>query len=667
MALGVGSSLDVNGLVTQLMAAEQQPLNALATKEAKYRSQLTAYGSLKGALSSLQSSVATLTNPAKFSAVSASIADTTLASVSASSSAMPGSYSINVTQLAQSQKLQSTAFAATSTTIGTGTLNISFGTYTDDLTGFTSSKASKSITIGASQSSLSGVRDAINAANVGISANIINDGTHGNQLVITSTDSGASNALKITVADSSDGSNTDTAGLSQLTYDGTLSSHMTQSAGMGPKDAVLTIDGIEIKKPSNSITDAITGITVNLLKTSTIGVTTNLTVNYDTKAIQSTIQTFVDSYNTLNTTINNLSTYDAANNTASVLTGDSTLQSLKSQLRQVFNAALSTAGGGLTTLSDIGITFQRSGSLALDSTKLNTVLKNPTKDVSTLFAALGKPSDSLIRFDKSTIDSKNGIYAVNVSRLATQGNAVGTAQGSSLAITTDLNDTLTLTVNGKTVTVKLAAGSYTTANNLAAEVQSKINGASVLSSSNTSVTVSATLGGELTIRSNHYGSNSTVSNITGSASTTILGMTDYTNGSGLDAMGTIGSTSATGSGQILTGVSESNKGLSVSILGGTLGDRGTLRFARGYAYNLNNLLTKMLDSNNLIGSRVSGINTSIKEIGKDREQINLHLATIEKRYRTQFTALDQMLSGMSQTSNFLTQQLANLPGSTNKS
>ena len=664
MALGVGSSLDVNGLVTQLMAAEQQPLNALATKEAKYRSQLTAYGSLKGALSSLQSSVATLTNPAKFSAVSASIADTTLASVSASSSAMPGSYSINVTQLAQSQKLQSTAFAATSTTIGTGTLNISFGTYTDDLTGFTinSSKASKSITIGASQSSLSGVRDAINAANVGISANIINDGTYGNRLVITSTDSGASNALKITVADSSDGSNTDNAGLSQLAYDGTLTSHMTQSDGMGPKDALLTIDGIEIKKPSNSIADAVTGMTVNLLKTGT----TNLTVNYDTKIIQSTIQTFVDSYNTLNTTINKLSNYDAANNTASVLTGDSTLQSLKSQLRQVFNAALSTAGGGLTTLSDIGITFQRSGSLALDSTKLNTILKNSSKDVSTLFAALGKPSDSLIRFDKSTIDTKNGIYAVNVSRLATQGNAVGTAQGSSVAITTDLNDTLTLTVNGKTVTVKLAAGSYTTANNLAAEVQSKINGASVLSSSNTSVTVSATLGGELTIRSNHYGSNSIVSNITGSASPTILGMVDYTNGSGLDAMGTIGSASATGSGQILTGNIKSNKGLSVSILGGTLGDRGTVHFARGYAYNLNNLLTNMLDSDNLIGSRVSGINTSIKEIGKDREQVNLHLATIEKRYRTQFTALDQMLSGMSQTSNFLTQQLANLPGSTNK-
>ena len=202
MALGVGSTLDVNSLVTQLMAAEQQPITALATKEAKYQSQLTAYGSLKGALSTFQSSVAALAYPAKFSAVTAGLTDTTLASVIASPNTKSGSYSLNVTQLAQSQKLQSsTAFTATSATIGSGTLSISFGTYNAGLTSFALNpdKATKTITIAPGQSSLSGVQDAINAANVGVSANIINDGT-GNRLVITSTDSGVSNALKITVS-----------------------------------------------------------------------------------------------------------------------------------------------------------------------------------------------------------------------------------------------------------------------------------------------------------------------------------------------------------------------------------------------------------------------------------------------------------------------------------
>ena len=664
MALGVGSSLDVNSLVTQLMAAEQQPITALATKEAKYQSQLTAYGSLKGALSTFQSSVAALSSPAKFTAVSATITDTTLATVTASASAMSGRYSMDITQLAQSQKLQSSsAFAAASTTIGSGTLSISFGTYSTDLSGFTinSDKTTKTITIGSNQSSLSGVRDAINAANAGISANIISDGTSSNRLVITSTDSGAANALKITVADS-DSSNTNNAGLSQLAYDGrsTLTSHMTQPTGMEPKDALLTIDGISIKKPSNTIADAIAGMTVNLLKTGT----TNLTVKQDTASIQSAVQTFVTAYNTLNTTITTLSQYDITNKKAATLTGDSTLNSLKSQLRNVFNTPLSTAGGQLSVLSDAGITFQKNGTLALDTTKLSTVLNDTTKDVSTLFSAMGKPSDSLIRFDNSTTDTKNGLYAINVSQLATQGKAVGTAQNFPLTITSGQNDALSLQIDGIVAAVKLTAGTYSSASNLAAQVQSNINGATALSSSKTTVVVTALTGGALTITSSRYGLSSTVSAISDTASSAIFGPIDYTGATGLNTVGSIGSTAATGSGQSLTGTGDA-KGLSISVMNGSTGNRGTVSFARGYAYELNNLVTKMLDSKNLVDSRMTGIRASITQVSKDREQVNLHLAAIEKRYRAQFTALDGMLNGMNQTSNFLTQQLANLNSITN--
>ena len=664
MALGVGSSLDVNSLVTQLMAAEQQPITALATKEAKYQSQLTAYGSLKGALSTFQSSVAALSSPAKFTAVSATITDTTLATVTASASAMSGRYSMDITQLAQSQKLQSSsAFAAVSTTIGSGTLSISFGTYSTDLSGFTINpdKTTKTITIGSNQSSLSGVRDAINAANAGISANIISDGTSSNRLVITSTDSGAANALKITVVDS-DSSNTNNAGLSQLAYDGTSlsTSHMTQSTGMEPKDALLTIDGISIKKPSNTIADAIAGMTVNLLKTGT----TNLTVKQDTASIQSAVQTFVTAYNTLNTTITTLSQYDITNKKAATLTGDSTLNSLKSQLRNVFNTPLSTAGGQLTVLSDAGITFQKNGTLALDTAKLSTVLNDTTKDVSTLFSAMGKPSDSLIRFDNSTTDTKNGLYAISVSQLATQGKAVGTAQTFPLTITSGQNDALSLQIDGIVAAVKLTAGTYSSASNLAAQVQSNINGATALSSSKTTVVVTALTGGALTITSSRYGLSSTVSAISDTASSAIFGPIDYTGATGLNTVGSIGSTAATGSGQSLTGTGDA-KGLSISVMNGSTGNRGTVSFARGYAYELNNLVTKMLDSKNLVDSRMTGIRASITQVSKDREQVNLHLAAIEKRYRAQFTALDGMLNGMNQTSNFLTQQLANLNSITN--
>ena len=206
-------------------------------------------------------------------------------------------------------------------------------------------------------------------------------------------------------------------------------------------------------------------------------------------------------------------------------------------------------------------------------------------------------------------------------------------------------------------------GIYTSASNLAVQVQSDINNSAALSSSKTTVAVSAT-SGALSITSNRYGSNSTVNNITGAASSIIFGVISYTDATGLDTTGKIGSLTATGSGQSLTGTGDA-KGLSISVIGGSTGARDKVNFARGYAYELNNVAGKMLDSKSLVDTRLSGINASIKEIGKQRDQVNLHLASIEKRYRSQFTSLDGMLSGMNKTSNFLTQQLDNLPGFTN--
>ena len=663
--LGVGSTLDVNSLVTQLMTAEQQPLTNLAKKEARYQAQLSAYGSLKGALSTFQNSVATLASATNFSTIVARPTDTTITSASAFSTAMAGNYSINVTQLAQSQKLQSNnGFATSNATLGTGTLTISFGTYTTNtatppVTSFELNKdrATKTITIGTGQGSLSGVRDAINAANVGISANIVNDGNAlGNHLVITSTNTGIANALRIAVADTSDSSDTDSLGLSQLAYDSTTQ-NMAVPLGMEAKNALLSIDGIAIKKSSNPITDAITGVTLNLLKVGT----TSMTVARDTSAIGSSLQSFVNSYNNIKKTITDLSQYNLASKTASTLTGDSAINSLTSQLRGVFNAALTTAGGGLKTLSDIGITFQKDGTLALNTNKMNTILNDSTKDVSTLFAAVGKPQDSLIKFNSSTTDTKNGIYAINVSRLASQGNVTGGATGAPAGVFTisDTNNSLNLNIDGVTASIKLANGTYTKASDLAAEVQSKINGVSALSSSNISVAVTST-GGALNVTSNRYGSGSTIENISGTASSTIFGTVNYANNTGHDVAGSIGNLAATGSGQTLIG-SGNAKNLSIDVNGGITGSRGSVNFARGYAYELKNLVGNILSSNNLIDSRVSGINTSIKGISNQRDQVSLHLAAIEARYRKQFTALDVMLSGMKQTSSYLTQQLANLP------
>lgn len=651
---GLGSGLDVGSLVSQLMALERRPLTALASKEAKYQAQLTAYGSLKGALSSFQTAVAALASPAIFSAARASIADSAVATVSASSAATAGSYSLEVQTLAQAHKLKSGGFAETSDTVGTGTLTIQFGTYSTGSFTLNPDKAAATISIDSGKSSLAGVRDAINAANAGVSASIINDGS-GNRLVIASKDTGVANALKITVADDDLG-NTDNSGLSQLAYDASTGGTTNLSQTVAAQNASAVIDGIAISKSSNTISDAIEGVTLTLLKENTPSATT-FSVSRDTAGVQTSVQSFVKAYNDLNKTVTDLSKYDAANKKASLLTGEATIRSLQSQLRGVFNTSLSTAGGGLSTLSEIGIAFQADGTLKLDTARLNTVLNDPTKDLSTLFAAVGKPTDSLVSFVTSGADTKNGSYAVSVTQLATKGTAVGGAP-AGLTIASGSNDTLDLTVDGVTASITLAAGTYT-ATELAAEIQSKINGVGALSSAGIGVSVTQSAG-VLTITSKQYGSASAVLLTGGNAKTDLFGTQAET--AGLDAAGTIGGFAATGSGQTLTGTGDAI-GLALKIAGGATGSRGSVNYARGFAYELDKLVGRMLENDSLIDGRIDGINASIKDIVKQRDAMAIRLEIIEKRYRAQFTALDTMIASMTKTSEFLSQQLANLPGS----
>lgn len=651
---GIGSSLDVNSIISQLMTLESQPLTALAQKEASYLAKLTAYGSLKGSLSAFQNSVASLATPAKFAANKASVADSKVMSASADNSAVAANYGIEITTLAQAQKLKSTAFASTATTVGSGKITIDFGTYSGDTFTLNPDKASKEITIASGQDSLAGIRDAINAENAGVTASIINDGT-GNRLVLASTDSGVANALRITV-DDDDLTDTDASGLSQLVFDGRTSGTKNLTETVSAKNAALTIDGIAISKASNTITDAIEGVTLTLLEE---GASTTLSVARDSAGVKSAVESFVKAYNDVNKTLKDLSSYNADTKQAAVLNGDSTVRSIQAQLRGVLNSAISHAGGGLTTLSEIGVSFQKDGTLALDSAKLQTAIDDPNKDISTLFAAVGKPTDSLVSFVTSTTSTKAGSYAVDVTRLATQASVAGdVVLGGTTTITGGGNDTLSLSVDGVAATMTLAAGDYTPAE-LAAEIQSKINGAGELSDAGIAVAVGLS-GGMLTVTSERYGSGSKVESIAGNAAAGIFGTVDYDNGTGLDVAGSIGGVAATGSGQILTGTNDAS-GLAIRITGGALGDRGTVKFDKGYAYQLDSLIDDFLESDGTIANRTDGINRSIEDIEDRREVLNRRLAMVEQRLRAQFTALDVLMSSMTKTSSFLQQQLASLP------
>jgi len=648
-APGVGSGLDVNGLVSKLMAVEQQPLTALATKETGYQTKVSAYGALKSVLSNLQSAMTGLAAPSTFQTMSAALGDSTLATTTAGSTAQAGSYNVTVQALAQSQKLLgTTSFANTTNTLGSGTITLQFGTYAAGSFTPNAAKAAKTISIPASSNTLSGVRDAINAAGAGVTASIVNDGT-GNRLVVTSNDTGTANALKITVADD-DGNNSDASGLSQLAYDASTGGTANLSQTIAAIDAKLLVDGITIVKPSNLVTGAIQGVTLNLTQT---GGPTTLTVTRNTGAVTGAVANFVQAWNTANSAIAQMSAYDPDTNTAAVLQGDTTLLSIQSRLRNLINTPLAPAIGGLSYLSDVGIGFQLDGSLALNTAKLQSVLADPGKDVSALFANSGKATDGLVSFTSATAAAAPGNYAVQVNQLATRGAAVASA-AANLTITAGVNDVLNFKVDGQAGSITLPPGTYTAAG-LAGQLQSQVNGVSSLVLAGASISVSQS-GGVLTATSNAYGAGSAVLITGGNAASDLFGTVTST--AGLDAAGTIGGVTATGHGQLL-----SASGLTLQVAGGATGSRGTLDFAHGFASQIGSLMDQFTGAVGSIQSRVDGLNASIAGIEDQRIALNQRLVDIQARYQAQFNALDTLLAGMQATSTYLTQQLASLPGS----
>lgn len=647
---GIGSNLDVNSIVSQLMALERRPLTLLANKEARFQARLSAVGTLKGALSSFQSAISGLASASKFAATKkTSLSDTSAVAVSASNSAATGTYQLAVTQLAQANKLKSTPFATQSTAVGSGTLTIQFGSVAGGTFTANGERGATTITISNDKNSLGDIRDAINNAKAGVTASIVNDGS-GYRLSLSSNYSGTANALKISVSDS-DTTDTDNAGLSQLSFDPATLGVKNLSESQVAKDAMFSIDGINIVKSSNTVSDAIDGLSITLLKE---GTSSSLSVTSDKSAVKGTIDAFVKAFNETAKTLKDLGGYNAETKEAGLLQGDPTLRTIQSQMRALLTGSLKFSSGGVSTLSDIGIAFQKDGTLALNNTKLQAVLDDPTKDVSTLFASVGKASDSLITVSETGTTVVPGRYQVEVTQLATQGFATDSI--SSTTVTADSNDTFAVTVDGTAVSVKLNAGTYTESS-LAAEIQSKLNGSSSLTGAGLKVSVSATAGA-LRIESTSFGSLST---ITGISSALLAGTVTAT--AGLDAAGSIGPFAATGKGQELSGDGNA-KGLKIKVSGGAVGvgvDRGTVTYEVGFAAQLNNLLSGILDSKGTLNSKTENINASIKAVNQQGDALARRMTQIEARYRKQFTSLDTMISGFNSTSSFLQQQLASLP------
>jgi len=407
-SLGIGSGLDLNTLLDQLQTAESVPLTQIQNQQSAYQAKLSAYGTLQSVLSAFQATASKLANAATFQAVKASVSNSAVMNVAAGANAVAGSYSVNVTGLAQSQSLVSGGVAAQDAPVVTGTLpatlTFDFGTITgyDSTTGAynppgfdATAGSTKTVTIDSSNNSLQGVRDAINKANIGVTASLVNDGSGTPyHLVLTSTSTGAANSMRIS---------SDSADLQNLIgFDPTTMDANTATTPNGVRqtvratDATLTVNGIAITSASNTVSEAVQGVTMTLSQTGT----TSLSVTRDTDAMKSAINAFVSGYNNLQASANQLTAFDTSAGTSAPLTGDSVLRNIQTRLRGLMNTPQS--GGDYTMLSQIGVSFQKDGTMSVDDTKLTAALNNNPAAVAQLFGGdgttggIGRQIDSTI-------------------------------------------------------------------------------------------------------------------------------------------------------------------------------------------------------------------------------------------------------------------------------
>jgi flagellar hook-associated protein 2 len=372
---GIGSGLDVNSIISQLMAIERQPLAALERRETQLSTELSEFGKLQGMVATMRDKAAALSSSTLWGRTAGSSADSAIA-VTTAAGAATGAYAVQVQQLAAAQTVSSRRFSTSDPAVfGAGTLTIELGTWSGDpVTGFGAKAGASAVTVtlGAEDDTLAEVRDKINAADAGVIATVINDAA-GQRLAVRSKDTGAENGFRISTAESVDDGMA-ANGLSALAFDARSASPM--ALNQRAANALATINGIDVESASNTLADVSDGVTLRLTKTTTTPV--EVTVATDSAAAKTAIEDFVKAFNELASHIRTQTRYDDTTQRAGAMQGDSLVLGIQRQMRALLGDA-SSASSTFARLSDVGITLQRDGTLAVDAAALDNGLANPAE------------------------------------------------------------------------------------------------------------------------------------------------------------------------------------------------------------------------------------------------------------------------------------------------
>jgi len=370
---GIGSGLDVEMIVSKLVALEKQPLNKLQTVASSIQSKISIFSQVKSLMSTLSDVASKLSQNSAWSAMIATSSNPGAVQVSVSGAASATSFSVGVAQLARAQSVASAALGATNAPVGGGSLSIQLGTWSG--TGTASPQFAEgtagavSVQIDAADS-LAAIASKINDAKAGVTATVLRD-ANGERLLLRSDSTGEASGFRMQVTE--DGA---APGLSRLSFDpeGAAGVGMAATTPQYGQNAKASINGIAVESASNTFTDTIPGLSFTASQVTTAPV--DVSVSADTATMKKNIQDFVTAYNALNDLLSASTKYDDASKKAGALQGDSTTVGLQNALRSMMGAT--AAGAGVfQRLSDIGIDMKRGGKLEVSESKLDAALKNP--------------------------------------------------------------------------------------------------------------------------------------------------------------------------------------------------------------------------------------------------------------------------------------------------
>jgi flagellar hook-associated protein 2 len=381
---GIGSGLDVNSIVTQLVALEKTPLKTLALKATNVQAQISAFGEIQSQFAALTDVTTRISAASTWGARTASSSNVSAATITATGTANATSFSLEVDQLAQSQSVSSTQLTA-GAPVGAGFLAIDLGSWSGGAFTPKSGAVFQPIEISATDD-VATIAGKINAANTGVVATLFNDGTS-DRLLLRSKETGEASGFRVQVRDDATSTSAPVAantGLARLAFDPAavggpygMAGNDNTGAAMPvqyAQDAKARINGLAVTSGTNTLTDNIPGVTISLLTTTTTPV--SMRISEDVTPAVKNVNDFVTAYNTLNKSLTDLTKYDASTKTAGLFQGDSSVVGLQNILRNMLGSV--SMGATNQRLSDVGLERLLDGSLTINTAKLSVAANNGT-------------------------------------------------------------------------------------------------------------------------------------------------------------------------------------------------------------------------------------------------------------------------------------------------